>query len=461
MIEFFELKSKRVTVMGLGRFGGGVGAVKFLVDRGARVTVTDLLDEADLAESLAALDGYKLQSLHLGGHRKADFSDADLVVVSPAVPPDNPYVEIARYHGVPLTGETGLFWRFNRGRIIGVTGTNGKSTTAAMVHAILNAVGFNSWLGGNIGRSLLPDVDSITPNDWVVLELSSFQLHDLDSLPSSPDVAIVTNCVPNHLDWHGSVDEYRHAKQAILRWQTPEALSILNQDDEGVAGWSTYGKRLWFGTADLGRPGVFAVSDGMLFRDEDQERTFPLADWLQLPGKHNLQNAMAAACAVMAIGVPESAVKEGLATFAPLPHRLEQVAEINGRRFFNDSLATTPESVVVALASLADPVILMAGGYDKQVDLSLMADAIADRTKAVALMGQTAADLGDLLAKRCPSHLMRECRSFDEAFGWACSLSSPGDVVLLSPGCASYDWFPNFAARGERFAELAKDWSGK
>lgn len=205
---------------------------------------------------------------------------------------------------------------------------------------------------------------------------------------------------------------------------------------------------------------MFPAAGGMLFRDGDRERTFPLADWLQLPGRHNLQNAMAAACAAVAIGVPDSAIKEGLATVVPLPHRLEQVAEINGRRFFNDSLATTPESVVVALAAFADPVILMAGGYDKQVDLSLMADAIAERTKGVALMGQTAADLGELLAKRCPSHLMRECRSFDEAFGWACSLSSPGDVVLLSPGCASYDWFPNFAARGERFAELVKDWSG-
>jgi UDP-N-acetylmuramoylalanine--D-glutamate ligase len=460
MIEFFNLKSKRVTVMGLGRFGGGVGAVKFLVDRGARVTVTDLLDEADLADSLAALDGYGLHSLHLGRHREEDFSDADLVVVSPAVPPDNRYVEIARHHGVPMTGETSLFWRFNRGRIIGVTGTNGKSTTAVMVHAMLNAAGFNGWLGGNIGRSLLPEVDSIAPDDWVVLELSSFQLHDLDSLPSSPNVAIVTNFVPNHLDWHGSVDEYCRAKQAILRWQTPEGLSVLNQDDDHVAGWTTYGKRLWFGTADLGGPGMFPAAGGMLFRDGDRERTFPLADWLQLPGRHNLQNAMAAACAAVAIGVPDSAIKEGLATVVPLPHRLEQVAEINGRRFFNDSLATTPESVVVALAAFADPVILMAGGYDKQVDLSLMADAIAERTKGVALMGQTAADLGELLAKRCPSHLMRECRSFDEAFGWACSLSSPGDVVLLSPGCASYDWFPNFAARGERFAELVKDWSG-
>ena len=458
--KFFELKEKRVTVMGLGRFGGGVGAVQFLVNRGARVTVTDLLSECELEASLAELDGYRLSALHLGGHQEQDFVDTDLVLVNPAVPRNNRYLHLARQRTVPMTSELNLFWQFNRGRTLGVTGSNGKSTTAALLHSILTVAGFNSRLGGNIGRSLLQEVDQIQSDDWVVLELSSFQLDDLNRLPTSPEVAVVTNFSPNHLDWHGSLVDYRRAKQTILRWQSSECTAILNQDDADVAQWPTYGRRLWFGTADLGRLGVFAEANRFISRDEQGERELALSKWLKLPGRHNLQNAMAAACAALAVAAPTSAIRQGLENFTPLPHRLQPVAEVAGRTFYNDSLATTPESAAAALVAFSSPIVLLAGGYDKQVDLTLLADAIVENAKAVALMGQTTEFLAELIADRdlTASIPVFESSSLGEAFQWACQHSALGDVVLLSPGCASYDWFGNFEERGNQFMHLVNEW---
>lgn len=454
--EFPDYRGRRVTVMGLGRFGGGVGAVRFLSGRGARVTVTDAAPEGQLAESLAELRGVDLAAVHLGGHVERDFREADLVVVNPAVPRGNPFLEIARQAGVPLSSEMNLFWRHQRGRTVGVTGSNGKSTTTALIHSILKAAGWRVRLGGNIGRSLLPEVDQIGPDDWSVLELSSFQLADLDRLQVSPDVAVVTNFSPNHLDWHGTLDEYRRAKQTILRWQRPDSLALLNADDGDVTAWPTAARTYRFGLTDCGPRGCCAATATLaLFQDERRKLLLPLGEWLALPGRHNLQNALAAACAALALGVNPAAVERGVRTYEPLPHRLQFVAEVAGRRFYNDSLATTPESTLVALDAFTQPIILLAGGYDKRVDLTAMAAAIAARCKAVALMGQTAAPLADLIAahRRGDAPHIGRPHDFAQAFAWAVAQSAPGDVVLLSPGCASYDWFRNFADRGHQFTQ--------
>jgi UDP-N-acetylmuramoylalanine--D-glutamate ligase len=455
-----DLQGLQVTVMGLGRFGGGVGAVRFLTSRGARVTVTDLLNETDLAESIAALANCPVEAYHLGGHREDDFLDTDLVVVNPAIPPNNPFLQKARDAFVPLTSEISLFWCLHPGRTIGVTGSNGKSTTTAMIHAILGEAGLKAHLGGNIGRSLLPEVDGMGTDEWAVLELSSFQLQDLDRLPASPNIAVVTNFTPNHLDWHGSLSDYRRAKQTILRWQPPDDVAVLNQDDSDVALWSTFGRVAWFGSRDRGRDGIFECGPQYLLRMGGREESIPLADWVPLPGRHNRQNAMAAACAALLAGADVEAVRRGLESYRPLPHRLQLVAETEGRKFYNDSLATTPESVIAALDAFREPVILLAGGYDKQVDLSSMAEAVARKTKAVALMGQTADLLACLLEEQSASDSLptKECASFEEAFSWAVDRSAPGDVVLLSPGCASYDWFSHYAERGQRFVELVTGW---
>ena len=455
----------RVTIMGLGRFGGGVAAARFLADRGARITVTDLAPEEKLAESLAELDGTPIAAFTLGRHDDEDFRNADLVIVNPAVPRDNRYLEIAGTAGVPLTSEMNLFWEHQRGRTVGVTGSNGKSTTTALIHSILKAAGRRCHLGGNIGRSLLPIVDEIGPDDWCVVELSSFQLADLDRIQASPDVAVVTNFAPNHLDWHGTLDDYRCCKQAILRWQRPDGIAVLNCDDPDVAAWPTGSRRLVFGMQDTGNDGAFANGEGeCVVRLDGREERVPLGQWLKLPGRHNLQNALAAVCATAAMEVELGAMRRGIEGYEPLPHRLQFVGEANGVRFYNDSLATTPESAIAALEAFTEPIVLLAGGYDKKVDLTALAAAIALRASAVALMGQTAGLLEQLIERqreqpgclRAAGLLSHRASSLADAFAWAVAQARPGSVVLLSPGCASYDGFRNFADRGDQFTNLVR-----
>lgn len=449
--------------MGLGSFGGGVGAVRFLVERGALVTVTDLRPAEKLAESLDELRDTPPQQMVLGRHDRNDFGEADLIVVNPAVKRDHPLLLEAVQAGVPLTSEMNLFWKWNPAPVIAVTGSNGKSTTTALIHAIVDRAlsqqsNRRAWLGGNIGTSLLPQVDQIQSNDVVVLELSSFQLLDLDRLQVSPHVAVVTNFAPNHLDWHPNLDHYRQSKQSILRWQTDRDIAVLNDDDADVRQWAVKGLRLGFGLHDHGQDGVFDCGSKAVVRTQSGEHGIPLRTWLKLPGKHNVANAMAAIAATTYLNLDQGTVRAAIENYQPLPHRLQFVGEFAGRRCYNDSLATTPESAEVALDAFDAPIVLLAGGYDKHVDLGSMARAIAARAKAVSLMGQTAVVLQDLIAS-CESNgccVSDPQPSFATAFEWAVNHSSPGDVILLSPGCASYDWFRNFADRGQQFTQLVR-----
>jgi len=444
--------------MGLGCFGGGVGVTRFLVQRGARVTLTDLRDEQQLSDSLAQLDGLNLHAVHLGRHRAEDFQQADLVVVNPAVPDDSRFLKLARNSGAELTSEIRLFWQHQPGKVVAVTGSNGKSTTTAMIHAVLRAAGLGAWLGGNIGHSLLPDVDRIRPEDWCVVELSSFQLQDLHRISAAPRVAVVTNFSPNHLDRHGTLENYRQAKQAILRHQSATDFAVINGEDTDVARWPSPGIRLEFGLHDHGRDGVFAQRNGAVMRMGSRQSFLDLDAVLKLPGTHNRQNALAATAAGLAMGLPTAALCDGLSGFTGLPHRLESVGNAGARAFFNDSIATTPESVLCALQSFDRPIVLLTGGYDKQIDLSGMANAIADRVRAVALMGQTAPTLRSLIAAAKPrgGPLMHSSANLADAFSWATAVSRAGDVILLSPGCASYDWFTSYVDRGNQFRQLVQ-----
>ena len=464
--DFNDYRQRRVLVMGLGSFGGGIGAVKFLVSRGALVTVTDLRPVEKLAESLSELKETPPDRLVLGRHDKSDFRSADLVVVNPAVKRDCPFLSEAINAGVPITSEMNLFWKWNRAKVIAVTGSNGKSTTTAMIHSIVEKFlqrqsGRRAWLGGNIGTSLLPLVDQIQPDDLVVLELSSFQLADINRLQASPHVAVVTNFAPNHLDWHVDLDDYRQAKQAILSWQTPQDTAVLNADDAQVKSWKVNGHRLEFGLEHTGPHGVFFENRQAVIRINEVEDRWPLMDWLKLPGRHNVANALAAIAASVSVGADAKSAQQGIESYQPLPHRLQFIAEVSGRRFYNDSLATTPESAEVALSAFDAPIVLLAGGYDKHVDLSHMAAAIARQAKAVSLMGQTAISLRETIEgnESCICEVSPPQTSFVAAFDWAVEHSAPGDVILLSPGCASYDWFRNFSDRGAQFADLVRKYA--
>lgn len=465
--DLTNIAGKRVTVMGLGGFGGGAAVVRFLVERDASVRVSDQRSAEQLKAPLAQLDDLTDVEWQLGEHDWSHFEDADFVVVNPAVPPRHPIVEQLSNARTPLTSEMNLFWSLNPGRVIAVTGSNGKSTTTALIHSIIEASGQRCWLGGNIGLSLLPHLDEISPADWVVLELSSFQLHMLDRIKAKPDIAVVTNFAPNHLDWHGTLAEYRHAKQTILRWQTTDDFCILNGDDSDVTGWPRLSKTTFaFSTPaekplpehDASQVWLDEFGTARVLRRNHQPRIieFPIGDWCTLRGRHNLANALLGTTAAQLAGATEDAIRNGLGQFAPLPHRLQLVGEFQGRRFYNDSISTTPESTIAALDSFDEPVVILAGGYDKQVDLTGMSSRIAERAKAAALLGQTTQTLRAEIAARNSEMPVVMCADFVSAFRWAIEQSAPGDVVLLSPGCASYDWFTSFVDRGEQFCQLVK-----
>ncbi|MFK7777132.1 MAG: UDP-N-acetylmuramoyl-L-alanine--D-glutamate ligase [Gimesia sp.] len=463
LIHEFELKGSHVTVLGLGRFGGGIAVVAYLASRGAQITVIDAKSADALADSLKQLDSYPDIQYMLG----ATFSQlpaTDLLVANPAIPPEHELLKSAREQQIPVTSEIELFWQLNPGKVIGITGSNGKSTTTAMIHAIIAASGVPCWLGGNIGISLLPMIEQIQPDDWVILELSSFQLESLNRIQVSPHIGVVTNFSPNHLDWHQTVEHYRQSKQTIFRWQTEHDFAIINADEPKLQGWSSRGTVCLFGANSLLQPDVLVNDDGFLIT----KQTKRFRPQLNVPGTHNRMNAAAAIAACGCAGIDETAMQKGLEAFSGLPHRLQYIGEYQNRRFYNDSLATTPESAICAIVTFTDsPVILLAGGSDKKVDLHDFAMTFFEHTKATALIGETGPILCEIIRHsksqiREGSHALisHPHQSFQEAFHWAFQQSDPGDVILLSPGCASFGWFSSFEERGDYFTELFQRLSG-
>jgi len=466
----------RVTVMGLGQFGGQLAAIRFLVRQGATVTVTDLADENHLRTSLDAIKDLPV-ALHLGGHIENDFTDTDLIVVSPAVPKTSRYLRLAREKGIPITTEMNLFLDRCVGRIVGVTGTTGKSTTTALIDHILNHAKRNGsgranygkvWVGGNIGKSLLESLSRIKHDDVVVLELSSFQLEDLGNLEKSPQVAVITNVRPNHLDRHVTMDAYIAAKANITRFQDAGDVLITNARDKPsqrivdakphmVAHWQ------FAGTEVRACPAVTVVEhDGKpWFRactDRLQQLICPVQQ-LRLPGAHNVENAAAAIAAALAVGVPADKIGAALNEFRGLPDRLELVGQVNGVKYYNDSKSTTPDAGIVALNAFDAPVIAIVGGYDKSVCLDDFARHLARRAKAVVCIGQTAGQLVEKVTNfagnRSPLEI-RQVEGLEEAVHLAGSLACAGDVVLLSPGCASWDMFDNYQQRGRVFKDAVR-----
>lgn len=439
-----NLAGKRVVVMGLGRFGGGIGVTRWLVEQQAEVVVTDLAPAEALAESLAQIADLPL-TLRLGGHDPADLEACDLLVVSSAVPKQgSEFVGRALALGIPITSEINLFVeRCPARRVVGVTGSAGKSTTTAMIGAVLQAASDAGcldrvWVGGNIGRSLLSDLANMTAADVVVLELSSFQLEDLGAAKWSPSLAVITNIRPNHLDRHGTLEAYTDAKLNIVRFQSPDGRVFVHQEEEDVARAARAagaGQRLC----------RYAFEPGF--------RVF-----LRVPGRHNEANASAAIAVARALGVPDELIGQGLKTFTGLPHRLELVGEHDGVRYFNDSKSTTPESACIALEAFTQPVVMLIGGRDKGMSFDSLLARLARQAKGVVCYGETGQRLFNELTRLSEGLSGRAqvelASGLEEAVTRARRIATPGDVVVLSPACTSYDQFRNYEQRGQTFREL-------
>ncbi len=453
-----DFNGKRVIVMGLGLFGGGVAVTRFLARHGARVTVTDLKGESKLAVSLEKLRGVDVRFV-LGRHVDSDFTDADLVIVNPAVPRDSPYLELAREHGVPFETETNLFFKLCPAPIIGVTGSNGKTTTTTLIGEMLRGPGLRVYVGGNIGAPLIERVEEMTAEDIVVLELSSFQLEDLRAIERSPHISVVTNISPNHLDRHKTMENYIAAKRAIVDYQRDGDIFVVNARDDRLASWAEAARARVLRFSSQGRvhKGTYLDGSTLRFRIGYDKGKICDRDDILLPGIFNVENFLAASAAALALGVRTETIRRVARTFRGVTHRLELFHEEGGVRYYNDSIATTPESTIAALDALEGPIILIAGGYDKKVPLSALARKIADRCKAVVLVGtigpQIAAEL-----RRCGNadalQVFEEGTDFETAVRRATSLAEPGGCMLLSPATASYDMFANFEERGDTFKRL-------
>jgi len=456
----YNFAGKRVLVMGLGRFGGGVDVVRFAHGAGAKVTITDLASAEQLGNSISRLEDLESIEFHLGTHDPADFERADMIVANPAVPDENEFLQIARRAGKFITSQMNIFFELCPAPIIGITGANGKSTTTALTaHLLMNArykirdtKYENVWLSGNIGnRPLLMTIDQASHDDLVVLELSSFQLERLGKIQKAPHVALLTNLTPNHLDRHGTFANYCTAKENIFKFQElnedSPAVSIFNAEDEIAAEWFERYKN------DVGRICVKFSGDDV---SEDIRSVSPL------PGRANLSNLAAAMAIARHFGVDDERIKSRLPEFKALPHRLEFVEELDGVRWYNDSIATTPQSTIAALEAFEQPVIIIVGGYDKNLPFDELGGKIVERAKAAILIGQTAPKIRSAIhdARYAmggrPEFRVEIVDSLEKAVGLAHNLADPGDVVLLSPACASYDMFDNFQHRGRKFLNLMR-----
>ncbi len=441
-------KSSEVAVVGLGRTGSAV--VKWLKEQGAKVYCSDLSDTAELRSLAGTLSGSGV-TVELGRHDAGRISRAAAVIVSPGVPPSIPALQAARAAGVEIVSELDLAARMLPfTKLIVITGTNGKSTTTALVGHLLQTAGLSAPVAGNIGRPLIELAACSPPPDWAAVEASSFQLHDSPNL--APTVGVLTNLAPDHLDRYGSVEEYYADKKLLFRNARDDSVWVLNLDDEevlslarGVRGSSVYFSLreradAWY---DPGAGTLMLESEPLISRGE-----------LPLLGDHNVANALAAALAARAAGVDPKMIAAGLASFRSLPHRLETVGEVGGVLFINDSKATNVGSTVVAVRAMDRPFVLILGGRLKGESFAPLARELGQRCRAVVTYGEAAPRIAAEISGQCRVEITH---LFSDAVKLARRLAAPGDAVLLSPACTSYDQFANYEERGAAFRRLVEE----
>jgi len=444
--------------MGLGSFGGGLGATRYLVSRGARVCVTDLRSAEQLAPALGDLAGLEVETV-LGRHRREDFEAADLVVANPAVGPDNDYLAAGRAAGARITSEIELFLEAARGRLACVTGTQGKSSTCHLLAALLSHAGMRARPGGNIGGSLLEAVDAIDEEEIVVLELSSYQLAALDdpsALGDRVEVVAVTNVLADHLERHGSIAAYARAKARILGLVEETGIAVLPAGDDRFT--APPGRALFHGPAATAPPRVAVSADCFLLEREGGVEVLGRVEDLRLPGAFQRENAAVALGAARLLGADPEALAAGLGRVEGLEHRLEDLGLVAGRRIRDNGVSTTPDSTLSALAATSGAPTLLVGGRKKDLPLEELAREVAARAVPVVAFGEAGPELARAL--RDAGAAVTEARGVEEAVEEAFRCTEPGGEILFSPACSSFDAYPNFKARAGAFraALAARGW---
>jgi UDP-N-acetylmuramoylalanine--D-glutamate ligase len=443
-----DLKGKKVLVLGLARTG--VATVRFLVERGARVKVSEMKPPGELEGALQELKGLPLD-WEMGGHTLSFFLDAELIVVSPGVPMDLQPLRQAREKGLPAVSEIELASRFLRRPMIAITGTNGKTTTTTLMGEMFRAGGKAAFVGGNIGNPLMNFVAGSQREEWAVVEVSSFQLEGIDRF--RPRVALLLNITEDHLDRHPSFQEYGEIKGRIFQNQGKEDYAVLNADDPRTFQFAhrVRSQVVLFSRERSVPWGCFLDRGSIIFQGAEGEREDYGLGRMRIRGTHNLENFMAAIAACRICGCPRGALQKVIDGFEGLEHRLEWVGNIDGVNFYNDSKGTNVGAVVKSLLSFEEPVLLIAGGRDKEGDYGPLRGLVAEKVRGMALIGEARERMSRVLGDLTET---LQAESLEEAVSWARSKARPGDVVLLSPACSSFDMFLNYQERGRRFKAI-------
>jgi UDP-N-acetylmuramoylalanine--D-glutamate ligase len=444
-----QLRGKRVLIMGLGLHGSGIASARYAAQQGAQVRVTDLRPAEVLAPSIATLEGLPIEYI-LGQHRDEDFAWAEIVLRVPGVKRTSPYLRIAREHGAQIEQEIALFFNACPGRIIGVTGTRGKTTTSTLLYELVKATGQPTVLGGNVsGVETLSLLPSITPETQVVLELSSWQLEALEPHKVSPSVAVMTNVYPDHLDTYDGMEDYAAAKANIFRHQKPGDLAVFNYDNDWTRsmGEEAPAEQTWF--TSLARGGSFKRGSNELVPFMFRETA--------MRGAHNQENILLATTAARLLGIPDATIARVVREFGGVAHRLQEVAVINGVHYINDTTSTTPVAGEAALRAFDGPIVLVAGGNTKHLPLAGWPAAIIERCRDLILLAGNGTDellpaLEEEARKQGRANPLRATfDSFPAAMGAAAALAKPGDTLLFSPGFTSFGMFLNEFDRGDKF----------
>jgi UDP-N-acetylmuramoylalanine--D-glutamate ligase len=451
-----ELKGKKVLVVGLGK--SGLAAALFLRRRGAHVTVSDVRSAEALAKDIPALleEGIMVET---GGHGLLTFRRQDLIVVSPGVPLNTPELAQVKSFGLPVIGELELAARFLKGKTLAITGSNGKTTTTALVGEILEKAGMPTLVGGNIGVPVVALIDQSTDETWSVLEVSSFQLESTERF--HPVIAVILNITPDHLDRHGSFENYALAKERIFAAQHENDFVILNADNARAAQAAARSvARVYFFSIEHSVLQGAWVEDGYLVyrggKDQPIEKIMPLSG-IPLKGSHNVENVLAAVCASRLAGATAEQIRSGVEGFQAVEHRLEFVAKINGVDFYNDSKATNVDATAKAVAAFSAGIHLIMGGKDKNSDYTQLSQLLRANVRGIYTIGSAAAKIENELRGVVP---ILSCETLDNAVSAAASAARPGEVVLLAPACSSFDQFEDYEQRGKVFKELVNERRG-